>query len=551
MNSKYLDIMELAVSAYSGAQIADYINEVKQNGLTEHGFPRLASNLGILIANGRKLELKNTFTEMMNICCESIPKVKAANDFSVREICCCLQLLEEKNTIDKQIISKWKEQLRSFKPSDCYTDVVNHEDEYHANWALFAAVSEFVRAKYLNLDSMEFIERQLAPQMRNFDMNYMYKDPHCPIVYDLVSRLLFAFLIKVGYIGKYKDRILTCLNKTANITLKMQSVTGEIPFGGRSNQFVLNEALLISYYEIEAIRFSENGNFEMANELKSAAKLALNNLLYHLNLKPIGHIKNRYDINSLIGCEGYGYFNKYMVTVASNIYIGAMFTDNTETEYNLQNKNKPYVYSTSFDFHKTFVNAGNYFLEFETEADTLYDSNGLGRIHKKDCPSAICLSVPFSPEPNYVIEDENPRGMSICCFAEKDDKTLYGSKPYAEYNLKENVCGEDFARIIFECSMMPDVQVTEEYFVSQNGVDITLLGYENCGFMIPVFEFDGQTNTEINISENYVSVKYQNSLCKYIFNGDIDYNYGLYYNRNGRYRVYKIHSKNLHIEITN
>ena len=44
MRSDYIDIIEKALSAYTKERIRDYINEVKQNGLTEHGFPRLGVN---------------------------------------------------------------------------------------------------------------------------------------------------------------------------------------------------------------------------------------------------------------------------------------------------------------------------------------------------------------------------------------------------------------------------------------------------------------------------------------------------------------------------
>ena len=86
MKTIYLDIMEKALSAYTEERIREYIEKVKRDGLTEHGFPRLTSNIGILIANGRREDLMPLFLEMMTFCCSTIPKVKAANDFSVREI---------------------------------------------------------------------------------------------------------------------------------------------------------------------------------------------------------------------------------------------------------------------------------------------------------------------------------------------------------------------------------------------------------------------------------------------------------------------------------
>ena len=91
MKEKYIELMEKALSAYSDEHILRYFNDVKEKGLTEHGFPRLTANIGILIAHGRRRDLLPLFLEMMDFCCEQIPRCKAANDFSVREIVCCIR----------------------------------------------------------------------------------------------------------------------------------------------------------------------------------------------------------------------------------------------------------------------------------------------------------------------------------------------------------------------------------------------------------------------------------------------------------------------------
>ena len=148
MKQKYLDIMEMSLSAYTFDRIRDYIDEVKRNGLTEHGFARLCANMGILIAYGRRTELLSVFIEIMDICCEEMPKKKAANDFTVREICCCLMLLEEKKTVDSSLLSKWKSQMASFNPYEYYNVVVGNPDAPCCNWAMFAAVSEYIRNVY-------------------------------------------------------------------------------------------------------------------------------------------------------------------------------------------------------------------------------------------------------------------------------------------------------------------------------------------------------------------------------------------------------------------
>jgi len=44
VKERYISLMEQALSAYSDAHIQRCFDDVKQGGLTEHGFPRLAAN---------------------------------------------------------------------------------------------------------------------------------------------------------------------------------------------------------------------------------------------------------------------------------------------------------------------------------------------------------------------------------------------------------------------------------------------------------------------------------------------------------------------------
>ena len=157
MKELYLDIMEQALSAYSMQRIREYIDEVKTKGLKEHGFPRLASNIGILIAYGRCTDLMDTFLEIMDLCCEEMPKRRAANEFSVREVCCCLMLLEEKQKVGTQYLAKWKQQLTDFDPWHFYNRLDDYSGKFIGNWTLFGVISEYMRGVYCGIDTMEFV----------------------------------------------------------------------------------------------------------------------------------------------------------------------------------------------------------------------------------------------------------------------------------------------------------------------------------------------------------------------------------------------------------
>ena len=62
----YIDLIDKTLDAYSTEHILRYFSEVKEKGITEHGFPRLTANLGILIANGKRDSLIPLFCESVN-----------------------------------------------------------------------------------------------------------------------------------------------------------------------------------------------------------------------------------------------------------------------------------------------------------------------------------------------------------------------------------------------------------------------------------------------------------------------------------------------------
>ena len=133
--------MTRALSAYTDEHINSYFQKVQTEGLTEHGFPRLTANIGILISHGIRTDLLPLFCHMMDFCCEQIPRVKAANDFSVREILLCIMEAERAGIVDQSRIEGWKAQLDTIDATTCYNRFVRWRKA--GVWdRLFEAVSE-------------------------------------------------------------------------------------------------------------------------------------------------------------------------------------------------------------------------------------------------------------------------------------------------------------------------------------------------------------------------------------------------------------------------
>ena len=556
MKGIYLDIMEKALSAYTEERIKEYIDELKRNGLSEHGFPRLGANIGILMAHGRCLELKAELIEIIDLCLYGFAhpqnKSKGGNNFAVREVCFCVMELEKTDIIDREQLEVWKKKLAELDVLTTYTHIVSDEVTHPNNWAYFGVLSEQARGLLCGTDPTPFLEHQLPSQLLRLDENGMYRDrnitgPHQPMVYDIVTRNLIGLSLFMGYDGKYAEKIEKMMDDSDDLTLKMQSVTGELAFGGRSNQCVHNEMMSANYYELRATLLNKKGDLKKAALFKAAAKKAAEACMRWLQEKPMSHIKNHFDPDLKFGCEGYSYFNKYMITVASNAYLAYLVADDSIEPTTAVTDIGGFIAQTSEDFHKVFLNCGGYFLEFDCNADTHYDANGLGRVHKKDCDSRVCLSVPVpAGETNYKLETPNKHPLSICCYKNTADSILCSAEDGVKHVLISKSEGADRCSATFNCILNGECLFTEKYAVSDRGVDIEFCGAD--GILVPAFLFDGANETEIMTANGQITVKYNDSFCKYTFDGEPQ-DYGVFFNRNGRYRAYKIAADRLHIEM--
>ncbi|MBO5052363.1 MAG: hypothetical protein J6D31_09215 [Clostridia bacterium] len=556
MKQRYIDLMEKALSAYTDEHILRYFNDVKTNGLTEHGFPRLTANIGILIAHGKRRDLLPLFMEMMEVCCDMFlrPYVQAGNEFSVREIVCCIKELEDAEAVEAKDILRWKQKISQIVPEACYNVVVKRETDRMTNWAIFGAVSEYARFYFGLGENHDFINRQLSCQLQWLDENGMYRDNlqtlvHQPIMYDYASRGLFAMLLHFGYRGKYYEQLDSCLKRSGLLTLKMQSPNGEIPFGGRSNQFLHNEPWMMLLFEYEARRYVKEGNIELAKTFKAAIARALDATEAWLNKQPIRHIKNSFPTETSYGCEEYAYFDKYMITTASNLYAAYLLCDDSIPTI-IAPDHEPAVLQTSYHFHKLFLKSGGYALEFDTNADPRYDASGLGRVHREGAPSTICLSCPCPADPVYTLNVKQPFAFSLCAAIRKKDEWCFGADEGTKYEVWDSGIDKDRASTTILCQFAEGRMIKEHYTVNENGVHITLEGDGEIGYTLPALCFDGATSPEITAEEHSLTVSYEGWICRYTTNGRICDLNRIAANRNGHYRVFVASAQSaLHVTI--
>ena len=528
------------LSAYTDEHIIREFDEVRKNGLSEHGFPRLTVNIGILVANGYRSDLRSLFLEMMDFCCEEIPKRKAANDFSVREIVCCIEEAERSGVFPQERIEKWKRCIASIDPYTCYSIYALTPRDPVRNWALFSGTSEFFRLQAGLSGDRNFVETQVEQQLQFLDENGMYMDRdaepiHQPMVYDVTPRILFSLLLARNYDGPCRDAIEDALLRAADCSLKMQSVTGSMPFGGRSNQFLHNEAALAAVFEYAAVLFKKNGDPKKASLCKTRAALAISELRSWLAREPKSHIKNRFPWQEHHGCEKYAYFDKYMITVASNLYSAYLLSD--ESIEQRPDDETVSSFQTSEHFHKVFLNAGGYSLEFDLSGHTAYDATGLGRIHKKGAPETIAMSVPCPKDPHYRVKID-PSPLAFSSGVRNGNGYLFSAD--GEASVKTLSVTEDkekrSASASFEIRFPSGDTVRSFYCVSENGVTIRVTGDGDLCYELPAFFFDGEKETKISYDRRSASVSYEAWRAVYESNGEIIPCDTVSPNRNGYYK---------------
>jgi len=536
--NRYIELMARTLDAYSDGDIIEYTERVEREGLTEHGFPRLAVNLGILISHGYRVGLLPLFIRMMDLCCREIPRVRAANNFSVKEIILCILELERTELVPRERIMLWRSQLSSIDRWQAYELVVRSREETAFNWVLFASVSEHLRGLVgLCDDEGEFIETQLATQMRLLDENGMYRDDLflAPIAYDYVSRGLFAQLLAFGYRGEFARRMDESLMRAGLLSLESLSALGEIPYGGRSNQFLHNEATALITLEYERRRYECLGDIERRDTFAASIDSALSSLEGWLMREQLSHIKNGFNPRGGYGCEEYAYFDKYMITTASSLYAAYMisYLDNViiedcafpQAEY--RGEARTYVASLSNHFGQTVLKAGDYTAQVSHRAKTGYDAIGLGRLHRRGAPSEICLSVPCPPKPTYSIGGAEPLPLSLIGLSALDRSALQCE----ECNLLESVVSGDIA----EVSLLAN-QVTTTYRLSPEGLSVTVHGEGELCLYLPMLEECGLGEPSGKIGTNKALLQYRSWQLEYRTNGKIFDTGSLSYNRNGVYR---------------
>lgn len=519
----YLDVMEEAVTAYTPERIEDFIARVESEGITEHGYGRLTSNIGILVSKGRLSDYKDLFVRMMDIAAREIPvaveknrKKRPGNDFAVKELVCCVLECEQSGLFPKEKTDSWRKSFTDMKAEEIYSSQPAPGGKRAHNWCVFGSASECARIMAGMGGDRSYADKYLMDQARFFDVNGMYRDPNQPMVYDFVARLQFMAALSFGYDGPAREIVEEYLLKSAVPTLQMQSATGEIPYGGRSNGFLHNDTFYAAVCEYYATWMNERGDPELASRFKAAAARALESVAYWTSSKPVRHIKNRYPTETGYGCEGYAYFDKYMVTTASWAYLAYRFADESIPVAKRPEPASTFV--TSPEFHQVIMNAGGYTVQVDLNAYKSYDTSGLGRFQRKGCSPVVGLHSPSPAKtPKYKVDLPVKGGISL-------------SPGWKEYT----VVSAEKGKVVLTDGKGSLWTIR----LSGRGVSMTLKGEGAQSLSLPAFVFDGEASSEITMKDKSLTVSFAGCECQWKTNGKISDSGREYGTRNGHLHRY-------------
>ena len=521
----YLDLMEEAAMAYTPERIEDYIARVERDGILEHGFARLASNVGILVAKGRLPEYKDLFVRLMNLAVKEIPVARdknrhrgeIGNDFAVREVVTCILTCEQSGLFPKELTDSWRRGLVDMKYEDIYICMPEPGDTIARNWCIYGSASECARV-YAGIGGEKaFADKYLSDQVRFFDENGMYCDPGCPIVYDLAGRLQNMVSLYYGYDGQAKAKVEEQFLKSVELTLAMQSACGEIPYGGRSNSFLNNESTYAAVCEYYATWMKKRGETELASRFKTAALRAAKSIFYWTSQKPVRHIKNRFPSETGYGCEEYAHFDKYMITMASACYLAYLFADDTIQPAEDSSCDGTFV--TSEDFHMIYMNSGDYSVQIDLKANELYDASGLGRFQRRGCSPVAGIHSPApASKPNFKIDLPVSGGLAL-------------SPGWDTYILKKAEKNE--------VVLTNGKGALWTISLSDGGLSMTLEGKGVQTLNVPVLAFDGEKRSDIHMEDGLLKVSFAGTDCIWTSNGKFSDTGNVHAARTGHLKHYQ------------
>ncbi len=310
---------------------------------------------------------------------------------------------------------RWLAELRSIDPETTYRNTfswkISHGQEPAVhNWNVVAIAGELLRHLAGAGSALPWVARYLEYQLREHaDLEWgLYRDPSCPLPYDLFPRYHLAYALAAWTRGgaggppapdaasgsslagsflapgsRSFQTLMDWLHRGEWTSALTQTASGGIPPGWRSSEHLWNDAALIALAEIAAARHTRAGHHLAAGLFRRVACLAFRDLLHWRRTSGELHVvKNHFDPAQRFGFESYSFHSNYGLYPAAMLATALLFGDCRSPEAPAPVETGTYVIHYPAPFHRLVATGGGLTLAFDLDADGHYDVTGLNSVRR-------------------------------------------------------------------------------------------------------------------------------------------------------------------------
>ena len=552
----YLDIAERIIRTAvpwqdeTGTIIDPYKGE-ETNSCTA----RFVGTLGQLIAAGRCHDLIDACVAGYEACLLRLDEVPSSPEFWTKELMYAYRALEGK--IPDSQLDRWKSAWEDHDPRKCYRCTV---DNLTVNTVVFALAGEFFKHRNGLTQDNEIVDRLMSTQQDLFTSHGMYRDPNDPITYDLVVRQQLDLIRSYGYEGRLLPWLEETSRRGALTALLYQSSVGQVPFGGRSNQFHFVDAHFACMCESQARFYAAKGDFLMAGVFKRAGRRAVSlTVPWIMEFEPYHHTKQGFDPSLQHGVDSGGFYSIYGILMGSLCGTAYHLADDDIEERLTPAELGGYVFDLWPAFHKVFATCSGYHLEIDTNADLKKDATGLGRFHRLGVRPETALSGSIATEADYTFAFDKPlHNLAIGPAWTHGDGVEYRLADMDENEdvsldiVDETVERLEF-RITYQINKSSCKSITELYRLDANGLRYSVSVYPKPSrlcILIPAITTDGDVSSTEQVTASGFEITYRDSVYRIRTEGDIHFRKDPpSANRNAFYKTLEVSSDALSLEL--
>ncbi len=521
-----------------------------------HAQTRFIGALGQLISTGRCEDLIDGCAKAYEERLAHLDQVQYFPEFWIKELMYAHRALKDR--MDPERVRRWEAIWRGHNPRASYGSVKG--GIHHHNFVAFLLTAEFFKGSLKLGGDRELIEGAIEYLSRDFTPYGMYRDPNDPMTYDLVVKQQLDLVRHYGYDGGHLDWI---SERGALTSLLCQSVTGQMPFGGRSNQFHFVEGHFACLCETQAAYHRQAGDLLTAGIFKRAGRRAVQMCLpWIIDMNPFRHTKQGFHPSLGHGVDSAGPYSVYGALAASLFATAYHLADEEIEERITPAEVGGYVFNLWPAFHKVFATCGGYHVEIDTRADHKKDATGLGRIHREGVRPETALSASLSASAEYSFGVNRPSrdlavGPAWKDAAGKEHRLADFEAEISDVTLK--VLKETTDEVAFEVTYRGEMggcgEIVESYSLTSEGLVYSVRldpRPPKQSILVPVISFDGQEEASVSEGSSGVEVTYRGAAYRirlepereWRFTGDPPAA-----NRNALYRTLEVRGNEVWLEL--